>query len=782
VQLTLHALFSWTRRVSLHGCTAAMLAGLAACGGGGGDGGSDSSGNGNTPPPPADMTAPVLSAMAANTTATSATISWTTSEPADSQVEYGPTVAYGSASAVDSTMTANHTVTLNALTAGTAYHYRVKSHDAAGNLATGSDLTFTTAAAADTTPPTLTISAPSANATLSGTISVAANATDDIGIAGVQFQIDGSSLGAEDTSAPYETSWNTTTAANGAHVLTAVARDAAGNQATSAGVSVTVNNAPPPNDAAIDPGPITVDPPTLQTLGVSLSIGTSDTNHNATVTVQFRRTGDSVWRDAMPLFRLRPELLSEEDPTPFIVAEQFAGSLFDLDPDTEYEILLTIQDPDGGNTIRTVTARTRAEPAANPATPHAVTVSTLPQLNAALDSAQAGDVITLLNGTYGDSISISRSGTAANPIFIRGESRDGVIIDAAGSDTGVRVTGSYVTVENLTIRGSTRGMYLNDDGGTSSNVVVRRVRITDVSYGIEALSGTKRDYYICDNTLEGRAVWPQTDSSVWDLEGIVVVGSGHVVCYNTISGFGDALSMHHDTDVPNRANDFYGNDVLWTGDNGIELDFGERNVRALRNRFTNGGNQSMSFQPIYGGPAYAIRNVIYNSAASPFKFNNEPTGMVVLHNTALRPGIAWSQLGQRADNFIVANNLFIGTGQPTTDITTTLSLAQIDYNGYWPDGSFRFSNQLWNTFADLSTNSPYEHNGRLLNGLPFASAISIPASYTTRVDPPEIALSASSNAIDGGLRLPNVNDAFAGANPDLGALELGATPPHYGVR
>ena len=61
-------------------------------------------------------------------------------------------------------------------------------------------------------------------------------------MAGVQFLVDGAALGAEDTSSPYGVSWNTTTAANGTHTLTARARDAAGNTTTSTAVTVTVNN------------------------------------------------------------------------------------------------------------------------------------------------------------------------------------------------------------------------------------------------------------------------------------------------------------------------------------------------------------------------------------------------------------------------------------------------------------------------------------------------------------------------------------------------------------
>jgi hypothetical protein len=77
-------------------------------------------------------------------TGTGATITWTTDEPADSQVEYGTTTAYGSSTTLDPNKVASHSVPLGGLTAGTTYHYRVKSKDAAGNLATSPDATFST--------------------------------------------------------------------------------------------------------------------------------------------------------------------------------------------------------------------------------------------------------------------------------------------------------------------------------------------------------------------------------------------------------------------------------------------------------------------------------------------------------------------------------------------------------------------------------------------------------------------------------------------------------------
>src|SRR2546427_6277755 len=97
----------------------------------------------------------------------------------------------------------------------------------------------------DTTPPTVSMTAPAAGSTVAGTVTVSATATDNVGVAGVQFKLDGANLAAEVTAAPYSTTWNTIPAANGSHTLTAVARDAAGNSTTSAGVSVTVSNAAP---------------------------------------------------------------------------------------------------------------------------------------------------------------------------------------------------------------------------------------------------------------------------------------------------------------------------------------------------------------------------------------------------------------------------------------------------------------------------------------------------------------------------------------------------------
>ncbi|MDE3109182.1 MAG: DUF4038 domain-containing protein, partial [Acidobacteriota bacterium] len=98
----------------------------------------------------------------------------------------------------------------------------------------------------DHTPPTVSITSPANNATLSGTVVVTASATDDVAVASVQFQVDNTAVGPALTSAPYSYSLDTTTLTNGTHTLTAVAVDTSNNTAKSAAISITVSNAGTP--------------------------------------------------------------------------------------------------------------------------------------------------------------------------------------------------------------------------------------------------------------------------------------------------------------------------------------------------------------------------------------------------------------------------------------------------------------------------------------------------------------------------------------------------------
>lgn len=100
------------------------------------------------------------------------------------------------------------------------------------------------------TPPSVSIASPSNGATVSGTQSVTASASDANGISSVQFKLDGNNVGNPVTTAPYNYAWDTTSAANGSHTLTAVATNTAGLTATSAPVTVNVQNTatPPPSN------------------------------------------------------------------------------------------------------------------------------------------------------------------------------------------------------------------------------------------------------------------------------------------------------------------------------------------------------------------------------------------------------------------------------------------------------------------------------------------------------------------------------------------------------
>ncbi|RKH34854.1 hypothetical protein D7Y13_02045 [Corallococcus praedator] len=96
----------------------------------------------------------------------------------------------------------------------------------------------------DTQAPTAELTAPVEGGYVRSTVTVTANATDDVGVARVDF-FDGTSLIGSSSTAPFSASWNTASVMAGVHSLTAQAFDAAGNSGTSSAVNVTVDNNPP---------------------------------------------------------------------------------------------------------------------------------------------------------------------------------------------------------------------------------------------------------------------------------------------------------------------------------------------------------------------------------------------------------------------------------------------------------------------------------------------------------------------------------------------------------
>jgi glucose/arabinose dehydrogenase len=138
--------------------------------------------------------------------------------------------------------TSPYSVSWNTATASNGTHtLTALATDTSGNTATSAPVTVTVSNAGDITPPTVALTAPTG--TVSGVVNVTANAADNVGVAGVQFLVDNTPVAAQDTTSPYSVSWNTATATNGTHMLTALATDTSGNTALSAPVTVTVSNA-----------------------------------------------------------------------------------------------------------------------------------------------------------------------------------------------------------------------------------------------------------------------------------------------------------------------------------------------------------------------------------------------------------------------------------------------------------------------------------------------------------------------------------------------------------
>ena len=199
----------------------------------------------NTNPPQ------ISSVTASSVGSTNAGITWTTDKGSSSVVFYGLTTGYGSA-VTNTGLTQQHAMTLSGLSPNTVYHYAVQSADQSGRTSTSGDFNFQTLVL-DTTPPTVSLTVPSAGAVLSNTISLTATATDNVGgsgVAFVTFTVDGVVV-AIVSNAQYTATWNSATVTNGSHTLQAIAQDNAGNAASSGNVSVTVQNS-----VVFGPGPV----------------------------------------------------------------------------------------------------------------------------------------------------------------------------------------------------------------------------------------------------------------------------------------------------------------------------------------------------------------------------------------------------------------------------------------------------------------------------------------------------------------------------------------------
>jgi Concanavalin A-like lectin/glucanases superfamily/Bacterial Ig-like domain/Bacterial Ig domain len=197
------------------------------------------------PVPPPDTTPPSAPGqLSASGSVAEATLSW---QPATDNVGvatydvHRATVPGFTPSSSNRIAQATGTSYTDAGLAGGTYYYKVRAEDAAGNIGPPSNEASATVTT-DTTPPTVSITSPVAGTTVGGAISVSASASDDRAVAGVQFRLDGVNLAVEDVADPYGVIWDTRGEVNGAHTLTAVARDSSGNVSVSSAVVVTVSN------------------------------------------------------------------------------------------------------------------------------------------------------------------------------------------------------------------------------------------------------------------------------------------------------------------------------------------------------------------------------------------------------------------------------------------------------------------------------------------------------------------------------------------------------------
>jgi hypothetical protein len=530
---------------------------------------------------------------------------------------------------------------------------------------------------------------------------------------------------------------------------------------------------------AAEPGKLIQETPTLKCLGVRWLIG-GDGNANARIAVTYRKSGSPTWRQGQDLFRVETAAIREPNRPP-AGQTMFAGSLFDLDEDTEYEVKLSLKDPDGGDAERIVRMKTWTEPQLSPDAPN---VDVYPgQLAEALSQAQPGEILRLHPGIYRGTFH-PRSGAPGRPIGIVGAGNGEAILDGQGAPNVIGASGLHdVIVENLTFQNARWAIAVN--GG--AHLVIRRCVIRDVDHGFVATrnADAQQHILIADNVMTGRSGWPRTEG-IEDRRGVQIAGTGNVVCYNRISGFGDAIDTF--SAYPCAAIDFYGNEVSECTDDGIEMDFSEHNTRCFDNRLTN-VFQGVSVQPVHGGPVYVFRNALYNVGMATFKMHNHPSGAIFYHNTSVKAGMPLLLMTNDAvSNCVYRNNLFLGTtANYAYESTGRMQGCDFDVDGFGGRWKLflKWNGERYETLEAAAQSSPVYRRAVYVNpDTAFQSSVKPPDTAQTRfaVEVNDLRLSAKCEAVDAGVVLPNINDGHEGRSPDLGAYERGCPLPHYGPR
>jgi hypothetical protein len=312
-------------------------------------------------------------------------------------------------------------------------------------------------------------------------------------------------------------------------------------------------------------------------------------------------------------------------------------------------------------------------------------------------------------------------------------------------------------------------------------------------------------------------------------------GPGHVVAYNYVANFHDGIDIEtygnpdgsHALDGPHYppkeywdrrpvAIDYYNNYMTNFHDNAFEIDGSMHNVRVMRNLMLNSASQPFCNQPAIGGPIYWIRNIAYHAPGGSTRMTNGAAGVLFYNNTILTETTAGSSA-----NVHWRNNLMLGENSAPAifSVNTFTNYSSSDYNGYRLNPGAEFSFQ-WNspqfqipvdytallqggagpsdarglelrrfrTLAEYSRATHQDEHSVLLDYDIFVNVPKLDAQDLKRVqalykgEELDFELKPGSAAVDRGVVLPNVTDGFTGKAPDLGALEVGEQPPHYGPR
>jgi len=510
---------------------------------------------------------------------------------------------------------------------------------------------------------------------------------------------------------------------------------------------------------AIEPGDVQVRP-TWSCTGIDWHF-TGDANRNASVTVQFRRKGTIRWHRALDLW------LHDFERT-----TMFSGSVFRLAPGTEYEFKLQMHDPDGGSTVRTVTARTLVYPR--------IPSRVIPVPEGGLVEAQKralpSAVMLLGPGTY-PATTLRKSGRPGEWIVYKAARPGEVVIEGR-----IRILADYVWLHGLTVRDPVKTIE-----GSRKGVCITNCRLSG-HYTIHTPGGAE-NYFIADNVLTGDAGGKFTFSG----EGVDFGsdrGGGHAVCFNEMTDFADGVSYGGDNI------DVYNNYIHETVDDFIEPDYSRANYRAWNNACYN-SMCGFSFQPMKGGPWYYFGNLNVGTYLHAFKVKKVTGWSVIYGNTILSksPGLGGTRSCLRG---WILNNVWLRTEPgPLTDFTPfrpEYLPTRFDYNAYGTGGAEPFARIAYKQLAEKynwDKHSFYVDYRRL-----FVDPVKPPAGnphYGRDVHNNLIPRDwwfehtlllprQGSPLIDAGIVLPNLTGPYLGKAPDLGAHERGLGTAWYGPR